>query len=101
VIFLVIKFYILCYNIHMIPRIIWPFLWSYDVNSMDIKADCKIIIFNVLNYGDFDAIKWLFKTYREEEIVSNANIFPETSWNKKSLNLWKIRLGINPKKSRF
>lgn len=85
----------------MIPRKIRQFLWSYNVDNMDIKNDCKIIIFNILNYGDFASIKWLFKNYQKKEIIKNANVFPETSWNKKSLNFWKIFLGISPKKSRF
>jgi hypothetical protein len=85
----------------MIPEEIKKFLWSYDIQSMDIEADKKIVIFNILNYGDFASMKWLFRTYTKEDIIHNANDFPETSWNKKSLNLWKVILGIKPKKRRL
>lgn len=85
----------------MVPEKVKQFLWSYDVKKINLKDDSKIIVFNMLNYGDMYSIKWLLKNYSKKEIVENANCFPETSWNKKSLNFWKVKLKINPKKTRF
>jgi hypothetical protein len=85
----------------MIPKQVRQFLWSYKVEEMNLKDDIKIIVFNILNYGNWFSVKWLFKNYSQEEIIKNANLFPESSWDKKSLNFWKIRLGISPQKGRF
>lgn len=85
----------------MIPKKIKQFLWSYDIKKIDLKDDSNVIIFNILNYGDIFSIRWLFNNYEKKDIVNAANLFPESSWNKKSVNFWKIKLNIKPKKSRF
>ena len=35
----------------MIPDFVAPFLWSYDIDALDIERDKKRIITNVLNLG--------------------------------------------------
>lgn len=85
----------------MLPKKVRQFFWSYDTQKMNVKDDSRIIVFNILNYGNISSIKWLFGIYPEREIIDNANHFPETSWDKKSLNFWKLKLGISPKKTRF
>ena len=52
----------------MIPSNIHPFLWSYDVDKIDLERDKKIIITNVLNFGTDPATKWLFEVYSREDI---------------------------------
>ena len=78
----------------MIPSFIQPFLWSYDVEKLDIERDKKRIITNVLNLGTAQATKWLFGVYGREDIketVANPLI---GEWSKKSLNFWSIIFNI-------
>lgn len=77
-------------------------LWSYDTNKLDIGADKKRIITNVLNYGTMPAVEWLFKTYPRSEIKTvTAQPLPG-EWNKRSLNLWATVFDIQPEiKTRF
>jgi len=80
----------------MIPSNIHPFLWSYDVDRLDLERDKKRIITNVLNLGTVPATKWLFEVYSREDIKEVvANPLPG-EWSKKSLNFWGLVLNINP-----
>ena len=85
----------------MIPDFLQPYLWSYDMHALDLKNDKGIIVFQVLNLGSKRATDWLFSTYNRQEIAEVANTFPQTQWNKKSLRLWSIVLGINPREHRL
>jgi len=80
----------------MIPPSIYPFLWSYDIDKLDLLRDKKIIITNVLNLGTVQATKWLFEVYSKEDIKEAlVNPLPG-EWSKKSLNFWGLVLGAKP-----
>ena len=80
----------------MIPSVIRPFLWSYNIDKLDLERDKKRIITNVLNLGTDPATKWLFKVYSREDIKEVvANPLPG-EWGKKSLSFWGLILGVKP-----
>lgn len=84
------------YNNNMIPSYIHPFLWSYDIDKMDLWRDKKRIITNILNLGTVKATNWLFKVYSKKDI-KEVIIHPlPGEWNKKSLNFWSLVLDIRP-----
>lgn len=78
------------------PQSVKAALWSYNIDSLEIQKDKKTIIFQILNFGTEDAIKWLFKQYTLEDIEKISNMIPQFQWNKKSLALWKTLFTINP-----
>jgi hypothetical protein len=78
------------------PQSVKAVLWSYDLNSIEVQKDKKIIIFQVLNFGSEEAIKWLFKRYDLTVIKQVVNTIPLFEWNKKSLALWKTIFSLNP-----
>ena len=80
----------------IIPQSVRAVLWSYDPELLDIAHHKRVIISQVLNFGTKDALQWLFQTYTKNEITTEANIIPLGQWDKKSLCLWKLVLGINP-----
>jgi len=80
-----------------LPKSVESVLWSYDVNKIDFGLHKKLIISQVLNYGTSDATDWLFKTYELKEIRKVAAQIPLGQWDKKSLALWELYLGIKPK----
>ena len=80
----------------MIPPSIHPFLWSYDVEKLDMERDKKRIITNVLNLGTAQATKWLFRVYSREDIKETVANPLTGEWSKKSLNFWSIIFNINP-----
>lgn len=80
----------------MIPKIVQPFLWSYDTNNLDVSRDKKRIITNVLNLGTSQATDWLFDTYTKKDIKSCLiNPLPG-EWNKKSMTFWSLILDVKP-----
>ena len=54
----------------------------------------KTIVFQVLNYGNEEAIRWLFKQYPLKVIIQTAQSVPLYEWNKKSLTLWRQMLNL-------
>ncbi|MBU1062893.1 MAG: hypothetical protein ABIJ83_00690 [Patescibacteria group bacterium] len=83
----------------MIPKFVQPFLWSYDIDALDLRKDKKRIITNILNLGTSEATDWLFNTYSKKDIKDCLiNPLPG-EWNKKSITFWSFLFDINPKKS--
>lgn len=80
----------------MLPSILKPFLWSYDFEALDPEKHKQIIVNQVLNFGTKEATDWLFSHYGKKTIADTASTIPLGSWDKKSLALWKLVLGINP-----
>ncbi len=85
----------------MIPSFVKPVLWSYDTSKIDLKKDKKTLIFQVLNFGSEKAVSWLFRVYGKDDIAYVTSTIPKTAWNKKSLVLWSLVLGINPPAKRL
>lgn len=78
----------------MIPSFIRPFLWSYDIEKLDLSRDKKRIITNILNLGTVLATRWLFDVYSQEDIKEAVAHPLAGTWNKKSLNFWGLVLGV-------
>lgn len=84
-----------------IPKFITPCLWSYDINQMDLKDDKRLIITQVLNYGVWKDVKWLYSVYSEEDIKKVVSNPRRGLWFPKVLNLWETLLKIKiPKDKR-
>jgi hypothetical protein len=83
----------------MIPEVIKPFLWSNDLEKVDLQRDKSRIILNVLNLGTKAATDWLFGFYSRSEIVKTVlECGAKGELNEKSLNYWTLILDIDPKK---
>lgn len=80
-----------------IPVSIKSVLWSYDLNAIDFDVHKKLIIAQVLNFGTKKATDWLFRLYGKDQISKIAASIPSGQWDKKSLALWSLYLGIKPK----
>lgn len=97
--FLIVKECSKVYNIDVktnkiLPQSVKAVLWSYDLNQIDLETHKKLLITQVLNFGNKEATDWLFKTYCKDEIIAVASQIPTGGWNKKSLALWSLYLGI-------
>ena len=82
-----------------ILKIFKPFLWSFDIDKIDIRKNKKRIITNVLNLGTEEATDLLFNVYSEKEIKDQIENPLPGEWNNKSINYWSIIFNINPKKT--
>ncbi|KKW45840.1 hypothetical protein A3C21_02885 [Candidatus Kaiserbacteria bacterium RIFCSPHIGHO2_02_FULL_59_21] len=81
-----------------VPSAVRASLWSYDIASLDLARDKNRIIFNVLNYGADEAVRWLFKTYSRTDIANVIRRTPRSEWSKKSLNFWSLVLKAKPER---
>lgn len=88
-------------DIHTIPPYVAPFLWSYDMDSLDIEKHKSLIITQVLNLGSQQAVQWLRGTYTHEEIAAVMEKSARTAWDKKSLALWSLVYDVAPRQSRL
>jgi len=52
-----------------IPKKLQPILWSTNVSLLDMERDKHYIIHQVLIYGTFEELQWLFATYSKKEII--------------------------------
>jgi len=80
-----------------LPQSVKAVLWSYKHDHIELQKHKKIIIFQVLNFGSEEAIRWLFGQYGFAKVEKIADTIPLAQWNKKSLSFWKLVLSINPK----
>lgn len=51
-----------------IPESFQGILWSKNIKSLNLEKDKVYIIHQILSYGNFKQIKWLFKAYGQKEI---------------------------------
>jgi len=75
----------------------WLF-WSYDIRSLDLREDKEYIISQVLNYGTWEDLKWLFRAYSEKEIKKVVKDPGRGVWFEKVLNFWVTIFNIKIKK---
>jgi len=85
----------------MLPEFLKSNFWSYKFEDLDAEADKNLIIFQILNYGGYEAWQWLFKNYPHDQIREAIKNSPATAWFKQSLNLWQDVLEVKAKPSRF
>ena len=80
-----------------IPKVVSKTVWYIDPKKLDLQKNSGTIIKQVLFFGDTDALAWIFFFYGKDEVAKVAQNIPLGAWNKKSLALWKLYLGISPK----
>lgn len=51
-----------------IPSFVKEYLWDTKVDEIDLNKNSKFVIERVLEYGDFDALNWLNKTFDVKQI---------------------------------
>jgi len=76
------------------PSFLAPFLWSYDLAALDLKRDKKVIISQVIKYGDLNHWRWLIEHYGKEEVRRIITQIPETDLRPSLRQLLKIIFGI-------
>ncbi|MEK9135320.1 MAG: hypothetical protein AAB451_03445 [Patescibacteria group bacterium] len=75
----------------------WLF-WSYDIKSLNLRTDRDYIIAQVLNYGTWEDLKWLYKIYGEKEIKEVVKNPRRGVWFEKTLNFWLTIFNLQLKK---
>ena len=84
-----------------LPKFLQPYLASYDLSSLDRKKDKDVIITEILNKGDGQALFWLTKTYTQKEVREVVSSPIRGLWMKSVLKYWQRILDINIPKDKF
>lgn len=86
---------------YMLPKSVKNVLWSEKIEDINPEIHKKLIIGQVLNYGDQNAVSWLLTHYNKKILKNTASQIPRGQWDKKSLALWSLILGIKPKERKL
>jgi len=82
-----------------IPKKLQPILWSTNVELLDIEKNKGYIVHQILLYGTFDELQWLFNTYSKEEIIDTFINHPSRMYSKSAFYFIKnFILGLKQKK---
>ena len=65
--------------------------WDTNPDWIDIKKNARYIIERVLDFGELEEVRWLFKTYSKEEIKRVMDL-PRSQVTTKSKTLWNLLL---------
>jgi hypothetical protein len=71
-----------------LPEFLKSCLWSYDLNELDGEKFKKLVITQVLNYGDKKAVKWVEENYSQEEIRETVIHPTRGMWWREKLVKW-------------
>lgn len=52
----------------MVPKRLQAVLWSVNTDKLDLQKDKEYIVHQILGYGRWEDIKWLFKIYGQSQI---------------------------------
>ncbi len=85
----------------MLPKFLQPCLASYDLQELNLKEDKRLIITQVLNKGDDEALRWLGRNYSQKEI-KEAIVSPMRGmWLKNILAYWQKIFNLKLSKETF
>lgn len=84
-----------------IPKEMQWLFWSVDINDLDVGKDKNYIISQVLNYGTWEDLKWLFRVYSEKEIKNVVKNPGRGLWFRDVLNFWLLMFSEKLKKKDY
>lgn len=77
-------------NTSRLPQELKAYFWDMEFDELTIEKNSRIISERILNYGNINAVRWLFsradKEYISSIIKKSRNI------NAKSRNYWELIL---------
>lgn len=76
----------------MVKKSLKGYFWDTEINALDIKIHKQFIIERILEYGDEEALRWLFDTFSSSDVVAALRISRRLS--PKSKNYWGIKLKV-------
>lgn len=77
-----------------LPNYFQPLFWSYNFSLLDLKKHERVIVVNVLNYGDLSQWRWLIKTYGRKKIKEFIESIPASEFRKPVVILLSMLLGV-------
>jgi len=79
-----------------LPKFLKKYFWEVDFNRLDFKKRIEYVTLRLLEYGDIDALRWLFRNIPEKKI--KEVIKRRRGLSPRSLYFWSSFFNINPEK---
>lgn len=76
-----------------LPEFLKKYFWEVDFNRLDFKKRIEYVTLKLLEYGDVDALRWLFRNIPKKKI--KEVIKKRRGLSLRSLYFWSSFLGIN------
>jgi len=73
-----------------LPEVFRPLFWSYDFDALDLDTDKKIIVLNVINYGNLEHWQWINGYYGSKGVREILEKVPATEIKKRSGRLAEL-----------
>lgn len=71
-----------------LPKFLQRALWSYNLKALDKEKDKRLIITQVLNYGNLRDVRWLLNQYSDKEVKEVVADPDRGLWLELVLNFW-------------
>lgn len=84
-----------------LPKFLQPYLAGYNLAQLNAKEDKRLIITEILNKGNDQALHWLGKTYSQREIKSVIASPIRGMWLENTLSYWQKIFDLRLDKKTF
>ena len=72
----------------ILPKYLEKYFWDTDFKKLNKEKDKMYITAKILEYGDIQALRWLFANFSEQEI---GEIFAKTRYfSRRAANFWRV-----------
>lgn len=71
----------------MLPKKIRKFFWEYDGIEIDIQKNWFFIIERLLEYGDSEAVRWVFEHFDQSQLVEVVK--SSRNLSRKTASMWQ------------
>jgi hypothetical protein len=70
------------------PNFVKKYFWEINTDELDTKENARYVIRRVLEYGDIDAARWMFKTF-DSKIIRDA-LSKDRDLSRPTGNFWRL-----------
>lgn len=78
---------------HPVPDFLAPLFWDVNLSSLGPDHEA-FVIERILNYGDIPAIQWMWRTFRDDSIISVVR--HSRRLTRKAASFWALIYDIPP-----
>jgi hypothetical protein len=80
------------------PLFLKRYFWDVDFKRLDSQRNAEYVISRILEYGDVDALKWLFKVFDSRLIKKTLS--ERRGFSPKTANFWGLFFDLDKRKIR-
>ena len=77
-----------------IPDRLAAYFHEYDMARIDLRNDANLVIQRIIEFGDWDELRWLFRLYGAKRIRIFVREYGERLLSPVSFNYWRQLLRI-------